>query len=343
MKRNTIMVGDVRHRLRELPEHSIDCIVTSPPYFGLRDYGHREQLGLEPSVDDWVRDLRAAARELVRVLRPGGTFWLNVGDSYSSHLREGQSKKSLLLGPQKLVLGLAADGWLVRNQIIWHKPNAMPSSVTDRLSNSYEVVWLLAREPRYFFDLDAIRVPSSTSPHTRRSGRRRHAPRRPTNYPPQHVVPAGGTVDTNVGLARMKQRGMNSHPLGKSPGDVWRIQTTPYRGAHFAAYPVALAERAILAGCPERICERCKAPWLRAMQRRSGRLLRIGALQPQCRCAAGWRPGLVLDPFMGSGTTAIAAQNHRRDWLGIELNPDYAEQAADRIEASRSTTQSITQ
>lgn len=335
MKRNTIVVGDIRDHLQHFPDASVDCIVTSPPYFALRNYGHPNQIGLEATVEDWVQELRLATRSLARVLRPTGTFWLNVGDSYSAHTTEGAVKKSLLLGPQKLAIALADDGWLIRNQIIWAKPNGLPSSVTDRLSNSYEVVLLLTRSPRYFFDLDAIRVPGS-HPNKRRITRR-HVDR-PPGYPPQSVTPLGGGVDLNHGLDAMKRRGISTHPLGKSPGDVWSIPTAGYRGAHFATFPIALAERAVLAGCPERVCATCQTPWLRARARQNQRLLRTGTLQPHCACAGDWVPGLVLDPFMGAGTTAIAAASHRRDWLGIELNPEYAAQALERISKEHNTT-----
>ncbi len=326
MKRNQILIGDVRDCLRDIDAASTDCIVTSPPYFGLRDYGHSQQLGGGPTVDGWVQELRGVAADLTRVLRPHGSWWLNIGDSYSSHEREGAPKKGLLLGPQRLALALAEDGWLVRNQIIWAKPNPMPSSVTDRLSTTYETILLLTRAPTYFFDLDAIRVPAVS--------RSRRSRRAVTGYPPRSAVPSNGTVDRNRGLDRMKRRGASSHPLGKSPGDVWTIATANYRGAHFATYPLPLAERAVLAGCPERVCRRCLTPWQRAKKRDRGgseRLLRTGALRPTCQCDSGWQPGLVLDPFLGAGTTAIAAGRHRRDWLGIELNPAYAAQAVERI------------
>jgi len=331
MNRNQILIGDVRQRLTDIDTASVDCIVTSPPYFALRDYGHDQQLGLEDSIADWVSELRTIGRQLARVLHPHGSWWLNVGDGYSSHQREGAAKKGLLLGPQRLAIALAEDGWLVRNQIIWAKSNPMPSSVTDRLSTTYETVLLLTRAPTYFFDLDAIRV-AATSPRHRRSQRRE------VGYPPPSAAPPGGSVDLNRGLDRMKRRGATSHPLGKSPGDVWTIATANYRGAHFATYPLPLAERAILAGCPERVCTRCDTPWRRAKKRDRGgseRLLRTGALRADCQCDTGWKPGLVLDPFIGAGTTAIAALKHRRDWLGIELNPEYADQAIERIMQAR--------
>lgn len=326
---NTILIGDARERLHELPDASVDCVVTSPPYMGLRDYGESDQLGMEPSIDDWVRNLRAIAAELARILTPTGTIWLNVADSYSSHHTEGAAKKGLLLGPQRLAIGLAEDGWLIRNHVVWAKPNPMPSSATDRLSNTHEIVLLMSRNPRYFFDLDAIRVPAASSQKAQRR-------RRLLGYPPKNVAPPGYPASRNSGLDRMKQRGASSHPLGKSPGDVWMIATANYRGAHYAVYPLGLAERCVVAGCPERVCVSCGTPWQPAKRRHGNRLLRTGVLRPQCRCEGEpWRPGVVLDPFMGSGTTAIVAERHRRAWLGVELNPKYAKQATERIENER--------
>ena len=333
MRTNTIIVGDVRNELDQITSQSVDCIVTSPPYSNLRDYGHPDQLGAEQSVDVWVKNLRLVAQGLQRVLTPSGSFWLNIGDSYAAHPREGAARKSLLLGPQRLALGLADDGWLVRNAVVWAKPNPMPSSVTDRLSTTYETILLLVRSPRYYFDLDAIRV---TPTDTRTRAQRKAT----TGYPPVSAVPVGGGVDRNLGLDAMKRRGVSAHPLGKSPGDVWTIPTAGYKGGHFATYPLALAERAVLAGCPERICITCGSAWRPAEKAVGGRVLRVGALQPACTCSRWqWRPGIVLDPFMGSGTTALAAQKHRRDWIGIELNPDYAEQARTRIAQRNNITE----
>jgi site-specific DNA-methyltransferase (adenine-specific) len=154
-----ILVGDVRDRLAELADSSVDCVITSPKYFRLRDYGHPGQLGMEPDIAAWVANLRAVCHEIARVLKPTGSFWLNVGDGYSRHAREGAPPKSLLLGPQRLAIALAEDGWLIRNQVIWAKTNSTPTNVADRLSGKYEVLFFLVRSKRYFFDLDAVRVP----------------------------------------------------------------------------------------------------------------------------------------------------------------------------------------
>jgi hypothetical protein len=148
--RNTILTGDALTRLRELPGQSVDCVVTSPPYFQLRDYGVSGQLGLEPTVSGWVAELREVCREVARVLVPTGSLWLNVGDSFSQHPKFGAPVKGLLLAPERLLLALAQDGWLVRTKVIWAKTNPMPSSVTDRLSLTYEVIYFLVRQRSYF-------------------------------------------------------------------------------------------------------------------------------------------------------------------------------------------------
>jgi DNA modification methylase len=321
--RNQILIGDARQRLRELPNASVDCVITSPPYFGLRNYGMAAQLGLEPNVEAWVGNLRDVCRQLARILKPTGSLWLNVGDGYSAHIREGAQVKSLLLAPERLAIALARDGWIVRNQVIWYKSNAMPHSVRDRLSNSHEIVFLLTRGQRYFFDLDAIRVSSVPSQSTRRG-----SPHMWNGYPPTQAVPGDGRVNRNQGLAKKP-----THPLGKNPGDVWSIATAGFRGAHFATFPVRLIEKPLLATCPERICTSCGQPWTREPYDRSRAIVQVGDLRPSCSCDADTQPGLVLDPFLGSGTVALAAEQHRREWLGIELNPDYAALSQRRLAA----------
>lgn len=312
LPRNRILVGDVRQRLSELPPASVDCIITSPPYFNARNYGHDGQLGLESSVDAWVRELRLVCRKLARVLTPTGGLWLNLGDSYARTARDGAARKCLLLAPERLALALTEDGWLLRNKVIWAKSNPMPSSVPDRLTPTHEVVYFLTRSPRYRFDLDAIREPLRTT--------QRQTARDPgRSYPPAEAGPTTRATNTNHGLSRLKAAGRAGHPLGKNPGDVWRLATANYRGGHFAVFPSGLAERPLLATCPRRVCLGCGQP----------------ADPPRCTCRLGTRPGLVLDPFLGTGTTAVVAERHGRDWLGIELNPAYAALAEARLTAAR--------
>lgn len=327
--RRAILTGDALEQLRRLPTDSVDTLITSPPYFQLRDYGVDGQLGLENTVEDWVARLRAVMVEAARVLKPTGSAWLNLGDSYSRHERFAAPPKSLLLGPERLALALVEDGWTLRNKIIWAKTQAMPSSVHDRLNCTWEVVLFLTRERSYFFDLDAIRVPH-------RSSLKR--PTKGSNYPPISATPpswAGPLAGNNYGLAKMKSAGLVGHPLGKNPGDVWSLPSANFRGQHFATFPKALIERPLLASVPERVCRRCGNPWRRDPVRTIGHLAVRGELSPACRCHQGWQPGVVIDPFFGSGTVGIVAEEHGRDWVGIELNPDYVALAEQRIRSAR--------
>lgn len=327
MTTNTVLVGDAVHQLQQLPDASIDCVITSPPYFRLRNYDHTDQLGLEPHVNQWVDKLTAVFAEIARVLAPTGSVWLNLGDSYSRHPTAGAPAKGLLLAPERLLLALDATGWIVRNKVIWAKTNPMPNSVADRLSCTHEYVYFLTRQTNYFFDLDAIRIPH-------RSTRNPRTTTTTTSYPPAASSPpqwAGPLAGNNSGLAELKRRGRAGHPLGKNPGDVWNLATANYRGAHFATFPPTLIERPLLASCPERVCTACGLGWLPNTTRALGALAVRGELSPQCDCRHPWRVGLVLDPFFGAGTVGLVAQQQQRHWLGIELNPDFAQLATDRI------------
>jgi DNA modification methylase len=327
-----VLVGDVRDQLRRLPPASVDCVVTSPPYFRLRNYQHAGQLGLETTVSDWVTNLADVFDDLARVLTSAGTVWLNVGDSYSRHIDAGAPPKSLVLAPERLIVELGERGWLVRNKVIWAKTNPMPTSVRDRLACTWEPVYLLTRTGAYHFNLDAIRIPhrSSGSKRTARPGR---SPR---------VVPEwqGPLAGKNDGLDRIKADGRPGHPLGKNPGDVWDIATSSHRGAHFATFPTALVERPILAGCPAKVCIACGAPWRHVAARIVGQLAVTGKLTASCTCGAPWRRGVVLDPFIGSGTTAVVAEELGRDWVGIDINADFAAMARTRVERARRSRRS---
>ncbi len=294
-------------RLRELPASSVDCVVTSPPYFQLRDYATPGQLGLEPTVAEWVANLVRVCREVARVLVPSGALWLNLGDSFSRYPKYGAPTKSLLLAPERLLVALADDGWLVRTKVIWSKTNPMPSSVTDRLSLSYEVIYFLVRQRTYFFDLDAIREPHRSSAAKR-------------SRVPQQQLPAwaGPLAGSRNGLRQPRATGEPGHPLGKNPGDVWSVATRGFRGAHFATFPPELVRRPILATCPAVVCTACS----------QGQKSSVGTLP--CDCKAPARRGLVLDPFFGTGTVGLVARELGRDWLGIELNPVYVRMAERR-------------
>lgn len=325
--RNQVLVGDAATTLASLPEASADCVVTSPPYFQVRDYGMPGQLGMEPDIDGWVADLRAVAAEAARVLKPHGAFWLNVADSFSAHPRYGAPTKSLLLGPERLLLALAAEGWLVRNRVVWAKTNPMPTSTRDRLNLTWEILVLLVRRRTYYFDLDAIREPH-------RSTQRPRARTSPPARQPERQGWVGPLASSRNRLLEPGGGGVAGHRLGKNPGDVWPIATRGAGSGHHAVFPPDLVLRPILATCPARVCGGCGLP--AAPTTRGHEPTATG---PRCGAPVDVRPGIVLDPFLGSGTVGLVAQEHGRDWLGIELNPAYADLARRRIAASETALQ----
>lgn len=246
-ERVRLLHGDARRLLRTLATGSADCVVTSPPYYGLRDYQARGQVGLEPRPQDYVETLAQVFRQVHRVLRDTGTLWLNLGDSYARPGTGGGHRPKSLLGmPWRVALALQDDGWILRNAIVWSKTNPMPCSARDRLTTTYEHLFLLVKQPRYHFDLDAIRVPALTCPPPPR-------PARPSRTRAKYAR-ADGAFPRGLPGAAMRPTGRRharSHPRGKNPGDVWALATRPMRHAHFAAFPVDLPRRAIAAGCPE--------------------------------------------------------------------------------------------
>lgn len=272
-----ILVGDVREQLRTLPEASVHCVVTSPPYWGLRDYGVEGQLGLEPTPEEHVTAMVEVFREVRRVLRDDGTAWVNYGDCYAPSLPNGAGlkPKDLVGMPWRVAFGLQADGWYLRSDIIWAKPNPMPESVTDRPTKSHEYVFLLSKSPRYFYDADAVREPDSG----RASGN-------------GFAGRQGGARQTNVSGGRGREE-RHEPGSGRNLRDVWTVATHPFPGAHFATFPPDLIRPCIRAGCPE--------------------------------------GGTVLDPFFGSGTTGLVCDQEGRDWIGVELNEEYAEIARKRL------------
>lgn len=296
-----ILIGDCREKLRELPDASVHCCVTSPPYFGLRDYGHAGQMGLEPTPDEFVAGMVAVFREVRRVLRDDGTLWLNIGDSYAGswgaqghkedvlalsgaqikhHPKTQKNTGSIKLAgvkpkdlygiPWMLAFALRADGWYLRQDIIWSKPNPMPESVRDRCTKAHEYVFLLSKGPRYHFDADAIAEEA-------REGARKF------NGSPAYKAELGGI------FAGKDNTAVDS----RNKRSVWEVATQPFSGAHFATFPPALIEPCIKAGCP-----------------------------------AG---GTVLDPFGGAGTTGLVADRLGRNAVLVELNPAYAAIAEQRI------------
>jgi DNA modification methylase len=298
-----LYLGDVREVLAELPDESVHCVVTSPPYWGLRDYAVEGQLGLEPTPDQYIHNMVAVFREVRRVLRRDGTCWLNIGDSYTStawggsvhgtggatekqatnigsfhesRARTGLKPKDLCGIPWRLAFALQQDGWYLRAEIIWAKPNPMPESVTDRPTKAHEQVFLLTRSPRYFYDAGAVREPPAESVIARSA------------YKVGGVKRDASRNDHDQG----ERCSFSDFLAGRNLRSVWEIPTEPFPQAHFATYPQALVERCVKAGCPE--------------------------------------DGTVLDPFIGSGTTALVARRLGRKCIGIELSPEYAQICLDR-------------
>lgn len=315
--------GDWIERLKELPDESAQCCVTSPPYWGLRDYGVPGQLGLERTPDEYVSKMVEGFREVRRVLRKDGTLWLNLGDTYAGsrcgenrdgftgrHVvetdtfvkskREGKrwgggdmacpglKPKDLIGIPWRVAFALQGDGWYLRQDIIWAKDNPMPESVTDRCTKSHEYLFLLSRSPRYHFDAEAIKEPAVTAQeeggHNGRGGK--------TSFRGQGAM----RFQEN---GRANRNGRQMHEVGtgetRNKRSVWEIATSPFPEAHFATFPPKLVEPCILAGCPG--------------------------------------GGTVLDPFAGAGTTGLVATRLHRSFVGIELNQDYITMANARIES----------
>ncbi len=296
--------------LKQLPDNSIDCCITSPPYFNLRDYGVAGQIGLEETPEAYIHRLVEVFREVRRVLKPTGTLWVNIGDSYAgsgkgaanypdsvAHTKQGTNRgmigaaatvkkfagyknKDLIGIPWMLAFALRADGWYLRQDIIWAKPNPMPESTRDRCTKSHEYIFLLSKSKRYYFDYAAIVRPAKTSSRAgtvQAVGSRRYE-QLPAFDPQQRTNT--DRLFTYTETARKR--------------DVWFVSTNPYKGAHFATFPIELITDCIKAGSPE-------------------------------------GGGIVLDPFMGAGTTAVAARMLGRNYIGYELNPEYVRIAEERL------------
>jgi DNA modification methylase len=398
-----ILLGDVREQLRLLPAQSVDCVVTSPPYWGLRDYGVAGQIGLEPTLGEHLAVMVDVFREVRRVLKPQGTLWLNYGDCYAAQpngksaaaykadgsddrtfrdkpfstvgpilqqdargpQRVGAKEayrpdagftvkpggylkpKDLCMIPNRLAIALQDDGWYVRSEIIWHKPNPMPESVYDRPTSAHEKIWLLTKGEDYFYDHEAIREACSPNTHARVAGpnsrqivdrvprsRKTKVPGGWDTEPGAHATinRAGRTSATHVDAPGVTPRSApEEDAFRKAKGsfhasttaivetrnarNVWTIAPKAFREAHFATFPPALAERCIKAGTPRTVCGMCGAP--------DG----CGGICQQMPRV----PGVVLDPFGGAGTVGLVAEQLGVDSILIELNPEYAAIAERRI------------
>jgi len=308
---NKIYNMDCLEGLKQLDDNSINCCVTSPPYWGLRDYGVKGQLGLESTPEEYVEKMVQVFQEVRRVLRDDGTLWLNLGDSYATHAGKSQTagqfgktkvtkgfddifttnkykagakavglkEKDLVGIPWMVAFALRADGWYLRQDIIWHKPNPMPESVKDRCTKAHEYIFLLSKNRKYYFDNEAIKEDAKSESEKRYKS---------TFYTGKKEISGQGRPGNASNTPGYKKW------TGKrNKRSVWTVTTKPFKEAHFATFPPDLIEPCILAGCPE--------------------------------------GGVVLDPFMGSGTTALVAMQNRRNFIGFELNPEYIKLAKKRI------------
>ena len=327
IEKNTIINGNSLEVLKSLPDNSIDCCVTSPPYYALRDYGCDGQIGLEETPEKYIERLCDVFSEVRRVLTPQGTLWLNIGDSYNGNkvgntevvknkkvsesndfhkkLWSGAKPKDLIGIPWMLAFALRSQGWYLRQDIIWHKPNPMPESVTDRCTKSHEYIFLLSKSQKYYFDYEAIQEPCADQSRTNYAcGNRTNGinkdrndndfGERSKNWKPRTKnCQYDGQKPNSFHLSRENGEPDKEYYV-RNKRDVWSVNVKPCSEAHFATYPFELIKPCILAGCPEN--------------------------------------GIVLDPFMGSGTTAIVARSLNRNYLGVELNPEYIKIAHKRLE-----------
>lgn len=297
-----VLQGDCLEQLKTLPSESIHCCVTSPPYWGLRDYGVDGQIGLEKTPDEYVEKLVNVFREVKRVLKNDGTVWLNLGDSYAGggqgghadgkvsklvqypHVKKpfeiGLKPKDLVGIPWRVAFALQADGWYLRSDIIWHKPNPMPESVTDRPTKSHEYIFLLAKSQKYYFDNESVGSPIQEDTAERyKSGWNGDGMRGFPSGPQNHIKKFMDPENKKREWSNIRS--------------VWTVTTKPFKEAHFATFPEKLIIPCIKAGCP--------------------------------------KGGVVLDPFSGSGTTGVVAEKLGREYIGIELNPQYIKMSEDRI------------
>lgn len=364
--------GNCLDVLPTLESQSIQCVVTSPPYFGLRDYGVEGQMGLEKTPAEYVEKLVQVFREVRRVLRDDGTLWLNLGDSYNSPGPNNHNKSSIigttkldgqpstksvpglkhkdLIGiPWRVALALQADGWYLRQDIIWSKPNPMPEGVTDRCTKAHEYIFLLSKQAHYFYDADAIKEASIYGPGC-------------------------GWDDAGHEIARktfnMANPSFRAIKPTRNRRSVWTITTKPFREAHFATFPPEIPEICIKAGTSEKgQCPECGNPWVRVVEKGElvgkdrggnykGRESEVDAAmqnrmkgcdsrpgmsyenkttgwQPTCSHGLDPVPQTVCDPFSGAGTVGMVAEKLDREFIGIELNPAYNEMAEKRIDAAR--------
>lgn len=381
--KHILINADVIEGLRKLPDKSVHTVVTSPPYWAVRDYGIDGQLGLESTVDEYLRKMVEVFREVKRVLRDDGTLWLNLGDKYSTsnpvgrgdtelmypknsaRLRRGSFRrdkedvipnrffrydlpeKNLMMIPARVAIALQDNGWILRSEIIWHKPNAMPESVIDRPTKAHEQIFLFSKNPRYFYDAEAVRQEQTGNAHSKGTG-----------TPPKTADPKS-KIRANSSFHKAISKKVDL-PTGKNLRTVWTIATQSRPDAHFATFPDELARRCILAGTSEYgCCPHCGAAWKRIVKAEGGTIgqgwhdhsadMQKGQKAPPGssfkdykRTTLGWKPSCsceenipipctVLDPFGGSGTVADISREQNRSSILIEINPDYIDLQKQRL------------
>lgn len=319
-----ILEGSANSVLPTLPENSVDCVVTSPPYWGLRDYKMEGQIGNEASPETYINRLTQVFREVRRVLKPTGTLWVNISDtilSQEDRVTAGEWATSLkpkdLIGlPWRLAFALQADGWWLRSDVIWFKPNPMPESATNRPGRCHEYIFLLTKSPDYYYDLEAVKVKSVSFETDSRAGQGN------IRYTTGKRKGEEGTGQEAFAIVREK-RNLRS---------VWEIAVQGYGGAHFAVFPNELPSICIRAGSSEKgCCPQCGAPWERLIEEGDDGEPKTVGWQPTCPHSDAPVPCTVLDPFSGSGTTGVVAVGNGRNYIGIELNPEYCKLSDTRI------------
>lgn len=366
---------DVLQGLKQLDSDSIDCVITSPPYWALRDYGVEGQLGLEPTFKEYLQKLLHIFDEIKRVLKSSGTCWVNIGDTYwgggqggadyggkettpesaYAKVARGNSFQSkCMVGiPERFMLGMIDRGWILRNKIIWHKPNCMPSSAKDRFTVDFEPIFFFVKSKKYFFDMPRE---AQAEVSLKRAEYEKHRQQ-------------SGKEISSIGFKSdaygMPARFVKLNPNGRAGRTVWRITTQPFSEAHFATFPEELVKKPLLAGCPRFVCRKCGKPREKIVEKtedkvitsergnydyhrirrgnnkedgRSGWDVIPGQAYKEtfvgwsdCGCNAGYDGGTVLDPFMGSGTVGVVARKHSRNFIGFELSKEYVEIADKRL------------
>lgn len=366
METNVIFHGDCVEEMKNLPEKSINMCMTSPPYWALRDYGVEGQLGLEPTFEEYINKLCDIFEEVKRVLRDDGTCWVNIGDTYGgsgagtwqnkpqdakskevyalpygkssvSKMRGTPMDKCLLMIPMRFAIEMVNRGWILRNTIIWHKPNCMPSSVRDRFTVDFEYIFFFSKNKRYFFKQQLEKTLTK-----------------------DNIVRDRDTTKLNNTPGRSRMGGLKTNDYDmKNKRTTWTIPPKPFSEAHFAVYPEELCETPIDSSCPEFMCIKCEKPREKIIKseqvktesdyRRDGRGI-MGRSENQhgglsgykktlfkqvgytdCGCNSGFIGGIVLDPFFGAGTTGLVALKQRKRFIGIELNSEYIEIANKRL------------